>query len=218
MNNKIDEKSITVKGIKGLIDFISIFSLYSIIIRLKYNGEFNKVPPFIAELYVWSFLILIFFLLSTFNLWNLVIQITIVVLSIYRLVDLLDMLGREIFIDSENKKNSTDDSYYILIKVRNVKRWFILRILNIFEIVFCFSILILFWGSDFYNSVLDPLTAIYQSMLTMTTLGYGEIHANGSISKFLVIFQLFYFFLFIVLSAPIVLSSMRSIGTNDSKE
>jgi hypothetical protein len=112
---------------------------------------------------------------------------------------------RLIFIERRHRQD--DKGYYLL--ARHVERWILLIFINIFEIVACFAVLYLFWGNDFCKKIETPLEAFYQSILTITTLGYGEIHANGQASQLLVIIQLFYFIFYFLLIAPLVFSSFR---------
>lgn len=111
-----------------------------------------------------------------------------------------------IFIQREHRLDT--HGHYIL--VRHVGRWIVMIFFNIFEIILYFSVLFMFFRGDFQEEIVDKVTAFYQSILTATTLGYGEIHPISRISKILVIFQLFYFIIFILMVLPVVLSAIRA--------
>ncbi len=50
------------------------------------------------------------------------------------------------------------------------------------------------------------MTAFYVSMVTMTTLGYGDITSITETTQLLVVAQLTYFLFFFVMVLPIILS------------
>ncbi len=128
------------------------------------------------------------------------------ILAIFRLFDLLVGLGRIIFIEREQRLDT--QGHYLL--VRDVSRWTILTFLHLIEISLYFGILYLKNGHGFDEQILDWITAIYQSVLTFTTLGYGEIHAHSSYAKILVILHLFYFMAFVLLIIPFIFSAIRA--------
>lgn len=201
------KKSFTVPMIKAVIKFFSKLSLYHHIEK-HFWGKDSKVPPGIAEAYVWASAFLITVALFVMPYIYFTANVIIVILASYRLFDMLVNVARMIFIESSTTHDQKGQ--YIIVEARNVERWIILNIVNIYEIIMCFSVIFLFWGKDFCDDINSPLTAIYQSFLTLTTLGYGEIHADGNISKLLVILQLAYFIVFILLVAPLVFSSIRA--------
>jgi hypothetical protein len=81
--------------------------------------------------------------------------------------------------------------------------------MNIAEIALYFGVLYLKVGVGFSDQISDRLTALYQSLLTFTTLGYGEIHPVSQSAKLLVMFQLIYFIIFVLLVVPVVFSAVR---------
>lgn len=212
MSSTLEEykKSYTVSVAKALIKLFSQFSFYHRI-AVHFWGKHRKVPLWVGEVYVW-----IFALLMTMGLFLMpyigAFAKAVLFLAFYRLFDIMMHVGRMIFIESSTVQD--EKGHYIIIEARNVERWVILNIANICEIILCYSALYLFWGQDFEKDIINPITAIYQSFLTLTTLGYGEIHADGYISKLLVISQLAYFIVFILLVAPLVFSSIRAKGVS----
>ena len=86
----------------------------------------------------------------------------------------------------------------------------ILLLVNIFETTICFATLFLFWGHLWDPCISDWLTAYYQSILTLTTLGYGEIKPlaglAGDVARCLVFVQLWYTLVFLLLGFAIMTS------------
>ena len=161
----------------------------------------------VAEVYVLSlflFITLGLFLMKYISFFSWLI----VFVAIYRVLDILAKIGIMIFKDSEVIKSDT--GHYIFLPTRNPERWVILILLNIFEIVMCYAVLCLKFGNNFCQKITDPITAIYQSMLTFTTLGYGEITPQNAISKIIVITQLGFFILIVLLVAPRIFSLLRT--------
>jgi hypothetical protein len=98
-------------------------------------------------------------------------------------------------------------SYFI--EIRNPVRWLLLSTINIAQIVLSFGLLFLVYGVQFEPQITDSTTAIYQSLITFTTLGYGEIIPVCNFGKKIVILELSYFLLFLVLKLPAVLSAFE---------
>jgi hypothetical protein len=129
------------------------------------------------------------------------------VVAVFRLVDVLLGSVNLIFIEREERED--DMGYYIL--ARNLNRWIILVLINFAEIVVAFAILYLRIGAQFSGcGIADGTTAVYQSMLTLTTLGYGELHPTTNVARLHVIGQLSYFVVFVLLVAPVVFSAVRT--------
>lgn len=198
------EKSIVVPAVKWIIKLFGCLSLYERLRRLFWRHH-ELVPFWFAEVYILGWFVLIgagLILLPSSSS----VFIILVILCIYRLLDILVGIGRIFFIEREHRKDEM--GHYLLI--RHVGRWAILNLINVFEIILYFSVLFLYLGSGFQEEIKDVLTAFYQSILTITTLGYGEIHADSKASKILVICQLFYFLLYLLLILPRVFASIRT--------
>jgi len=95
------------------------------------------------------------------------------------------------------------------VRIRNISRWLIFSGINIFQIVLCFAILMKSYGYQFSKTILDWETALYQSILTFTTLGYGEYVPICNGTKFLVIFELAAFILIIGFKLPIAINVIK---------
>jgi hypothetical protein len=74
----------------------------------------------------------------------------------------------------------------------------------------CFATLNLAQGAAWRPEITDSLTALYHTVVTITTLGYGDIHPISDTAKWLVIAQLGYFMLFAFLVFPIALTAFRT--------
>lgn len=200
---KLFGKSFLVISVKGVIDLLCLISLYQLLAKLW--GDHEKLPFWFAEAYVVSrllFVSLFFFLLDgptgmAYGFLSLI--------CIYMLFDLLVGTAKILLLEREERCDQNGDFIY----VRDVSRWVILIFLNIAEIVLYFGVLYFRIGDGFCEHITDRLTAIYQSLLTFTSLGYGHIYPTEPIAKILVMFQLIYFIIFVFLVAPVVFSAIR---------
>ena len=95
------------------------------------------------------------------------------------------------------------------IRIRNRPRWLLLAFLGVLQIPTCFAILLLHWGAEFRPPICDPMTALYQSLLTFTTLGYGDILPATAWGKALISVELLFFLIFLGLRLPLAVSVMR---------
>ena len=86
------------------------------------------------------------------------------------------------------------DIYSLTVSYR---RSILFLFLHYIEVVLDFSIIYL--AFDLLNKALTPISAVYFSFVTNTTLGFGEYHPKGSIGQIVVIFQLMIFIMFVVL-------------------
>ncbi|MFW6270941.1 MAG: ion channel, partial [Bacillota bacterium] len=76
-------------------------------------------------------------------------------------------------------------------------RLMIMLIFNYFQVSLAFSVIHLY--GDFLNESLTPITAIYFSVITMTTLGYGEFYPVTETGYIITIIQSIIFALFVML-------------------
>jgi hypothetical protein len=111
------------------------------------------------------------------------------------------------------------DAVYIPLKksgvleIRNRVRWLWLTIFLLAQIVICYSILYLAYGDEFEKAINGPLTALYVSLLTFTTLGYGDIYPKASIGQLIVVSQLVFFVLWIGVKLPVAINAIRVQST-----
>jgi hypothetical protein len=199
--------------IPRIVWLLSILSIYTHL-RWFFVRVLNKkqVPYLASEIYLILWGLLIFYQLydspqveNCVALFSLECMTWAVAFAIYRLFDIMVFLGETYFIIYY--KNIDCQGNFI--ESGLIGRWVFLLFINLFEIIACFAIIMANWGNSFSRCIVDPLTAFYQSILTITTLGYGEIHAVGDAAKIIVIAQLFYFLIFGLLLLPQVFSSMR---------
>ena len=192
--------------VRKFFDSCSKHTPYSYIAK-HFTKDGKTEPSHVAERYVVSlalFVTLGLILMKYISFFSCLI----VIVAICRLLDILVKIGIMIFKDSELIKSDT--GHYIFLPTRNPERWVILILINIFEIVMCYAALYLKFGNCFCQKIDDPITAIYQSILTFTTLGYGEITPQNAISKIIVITQLGFFILIVLLVAPRIFSLLRT--------
>jgi len=76
-------------------------------------------------------------------------------IGIYGLIDVLSATLRDVIL-SPSIHQDANGRY---IKIRDSRRWILLTILNIFQVIICFSIIYLCFGSkeNFSKEIIDPL-------------------------------------------------------------
>jgi hypothetical protein len=117
---------------------------------------------------------------------------------------LLDILG--VTLDELLQPIKLDSNY---IRIRSISRWLILAGVNILQVILCFAILIKLYGNQYYPEIQEWKTALYQSILIFTTLGYGDYRPISVISKILVFFQLSFFLLILGFKLPVAISVIK---------
>ena len=105
------------------------------------------------------------------------------------------------------QKYRDDKGGFILVRSR--LRWMLIAPLQAYSIIICFAMLLLYYGKSFDPNIADHITALYQSALTFTTLGYGDIQPICNEGKILVVLELLFFFFFIGIKLPIAASVVR---------
>ena len=187
----------------SLITILSILPIIDLCIPEKIVLE----KRWIRELYV---VIQVF--IPTFLLFYL--DPACVLLPCIGFVGLLNVLSaflRDIIVAPQKYRD--EKGGYILIRGR--LRWMLIAPLQAYSIVICFALLLLYFGNEFCPNISNHITALYQSALTFTTLGYGDIKPIGDQGKLLVILELLFFFLFIGLKLPIAVSVIRVKSTTE---
>jgi len=103
--------------------------------------------------------------------------------------------------------------------IRGRKRWMLATLPTATHVVLCFAILFLHLGERFTPPVRDPLTAVYISVTTFATLGYGDIHpAQGSAwGQAIVICEQSLFLLLVVIRVPMAISMLRVHDIEDEQ-
>lgn len=108
--------------------------------------------------------------------------------------------------------------YFLLVKSRtdpwgrdSLRRSMVIVFLNACEIAAAYAILYVTLGSigppgSKTSAVLDPLTAIYFSFVTMLTVGYGDLVPLDRRSRAIVLLELLSAFLFLLIVIPALVS------------
>ena len=125
--------------------------------------------------------------------------------GVYVLLDVLGATLADIVINPQNRRHETGS--YIL--VRSGLRWLLMVPLNVAQVVLGFALLLRFYGHQFSPQVDNPIMALYQSTLTFTTLGYGDIRPVGTGGRVLVCLELAFFLVFLAIKLPIAVSVFR---------
>jgi hypothetical protein len=81
--------------------------------------------------------------------------------------------------------------------VPSYHRSILLLFLHYLEVVFDFAVVYI--GLGLLSQTLTPVSAVYFSLVASTTVGFGDIHAQGTIGQLIVIAQLIVCVLFIIL-------------------
>jgi len=93
-------------------------------------------------------------------------------IAAFGLIDVLGATCRDLIVASSLHED--DDGPFIL--VQDPIRWLLLMPLSALQVVICFAILYLSFGAEFEKTPIDnPMMAVYYSLVTFTTLGYGSV-------------------------------------------
>jgi hypothetical protein len=90
------------------------------------------------------------------------------------------------------------------------RRSLLLSILNYFELTLAFSIFYLHTGSLAWTNSPNSVEALYFSLVTSTTVGYGDVHPANSCGQEIAIVQLAIFVIFIALFITTFLSRIAA--------
>lgn len=132
-------------------------------------------------------------------------------LAIWGLVDVFGATLRDLVIASSLHRD--EEGPYIL--VQDPIRWMLMVPLTLLQVVLCHGILFLSAGARFGpHPITDPVSALYQSLVTFTSLGYGDYipNAGDTVAKLIVISELSFFLLFLAIKLPLALSIVRVRG------
>lgn len=181
-----------------------------IALRLVSLSRFTHLPrtqsakSLWAEFYVLAWLcLLVLFLLRP----HIIGPIAAIALTSYRLVDALAYRLCVLFVDRYNPGWG----------VHSLNRTLLLLLLNYFELAVGFAVLYLATNSIAFKGqatlITDPGRAIYFSIVTLSTLGYGDIEPFTDTGRLLAAFEVLAGFMLVVLVIGAFLTGLRDIRT-----
>jgi hypothetical protein len=102
--------------------------------------------------------------------------------------------------------------------IRGRRRWMLATLPTAFHVVLCFAILYHRLGEYFQPPIRDWLTALYVSVETFSTLGYGDVRPAHELAwgKVLVICEMSLFLLLVVIRVPMAVSMLRMQDLEDT--
>lgn len=166
-----------------------------------------RMPMLFIDIYVFTLL-----LAETFVFLFGERSLLMILLGIYGLIDILCTTLRDVILSPSIHKDE-DGSY---IEIRHSERWIYMAMINVFQVILCFAMIIYFFGEVYpdgtcnFNIEIDSkLTAIYYSFVSFTTVGFGEIHPVVDIGKVIISLELVYFILLVLIKFPIAINLFR---------
>lgn len=122
------------------------------------------------------------------------------VIVFYRIVDIITYHLCILLVDSQ-KPNW---------RLKSTRRSYLFVGINLYELTIAFALLFLLLGNvaNDSNRLDTPMEALYYSLVTMATLGYGDFVPIDNAARCLVIVQLATEILFVVAVAPVVVSTL----------
>ena len=164
-----------------------------------------KIPVFV-DFYVLAWVVL----LSAFLFAGRPAPWLVVALAAYRVVEIVTYHFAILLVDSQVET-------YRLISVR---RSFVFAIMNLYEIVAAYALIYLVAGNIVQittgTSLSSGTSALYYSVVTMATLGYGEFYPADDPSRAIVMVQLMTGVLFFVGIVPILAANLAPSLTGQS--
>jgi hypothetical protein len=151
------------------------------------------------------------FALAALGLWDVLpsLRIFAAVVVIVRLVDITNVL----LVGDITPNRERDGELRKFVSSR--WRYMLHTILTAAQVVLGFAVLFRHYGQQFVydvgngatSGIEDGLTALYQSFLTLTTLGYGEIHPDPGCweGKAIVVWELALFIILLVVRMPMAI-------------
>jgi hypothetical protein len=136
-------------------------------------------------------------------------------IPVYRLGEITVVVASIVF-GTHHKLNEEGGLLYI--PVGNARSWAVMTLVMFVNAALCFATLNLAQGTTWRPRIADSPTALYHTVVTITTLGYGDIHPISDAAKWLVIAQLCYFMLFAFLVFPIALTAFRTKESHPKDE
>ena len=139
------------------------------------------------------------------------LQLWIAMVAVYRIVDIVSYRVFFLLVKSQEKPWKEDI----------LRRSLVIAVVNFYEIVVGFAVLYLYTGCIVQAGTPNPLpgagAAFYYSLVTMTTLGYGEYVPLNNVGRVLVVAQLTTTIIFLLFLLPALVSVFSSRLTRDSE-
>jgi hypothetical protein len=189
--------------ITNILKIVCLLNLFGLIFKRKSSiksQKFGDVEICTEKIWVeiWVLVLLIAEIVALgkakptgFNIWC--------AIAIYGLIDIVGIIMDELL-------QPTSKGY---VSIKDRSRWLIFTGINIGQVIICFAVLIKSYGDLFNPIIIDWVTALYQSILTITTLGYGEYVPTCNNSKFIVILELTFFLFMIGIKLPMAVSVLK---------
>lgn len=179
-----DDLTLPSYGLERIIRLVLVliqFCYPSFLIRVITASASLAARKLAADSYVLLKLFLLILILGT-NGYN---NICLIFLSVYLTSETIFYLLGLIFLND------------IYPSKASFARSMVMLIINYFEVTLGFAVL--YAGVAVFNIPLNPVSAVYFSLVTTTTLGFGDYFPSTSAGQIIVIIQLFVFVLFVLL-------------------
>lgn len=196
---------------RGSILLLSIELLETILVILSpiawiAHLRGKPLPLWVVDLWVAALCIMSAFVVFFFSTFDESCRVIAKWVAVYLLLESLGVLLRDVVLSPLIWK----DSYGSYVGVRDPRRFVIMAPIGLIPVIFAFAILYLFYGCCFGPSpILEPLQAVYFSIVTFTTLGFGDYHPINDVGRLLVVAELGFFILFLAIKLPIAVSTLR---------
>jgi hypothetical protein len=187
-----------------ILRFFNLYTyieIYYSIEEQQYNRYSKSVPVYWAEIWVFFLLLIQILCIYQYLVFPIWFQIFVSIYGLYNII--LSAANDAIEFPVINEYQ--EGKYFI--EIRHPVRWFLLGFVNVAQIILCFGLMFLVCGKQFKPEITDPITAIYKSLSTFTTMSYGKPISNYG--KLIEIAELFLFLTFFALKLPIFLSAFR---------
>jgi hypothetical protein len=176
----------------------------------KRTGKEQRMPMWIIDLFI---IILLFFEIIVF-IGN-KRDCLMICIGIIGLIDILSTTLRDVVLSPAIHKDEKGS----FIQIRNSRRWFLMAAINVLQVIICFGIIILYVGAQNFNEPInEPLNAFYFSLVTFTTVGYGDFCPVTDLGKIILSGELLFFFLLILTKVPIAVNIFRVKEVPESNE
>jgi hypothetical protein len=177
--------------------------LIALLVKSKIIKKQETFPKWITEAWFIAALALFIFSLSNWDALSIGHKHFMFWFSIYSLNNSLAATLRDVFLAPNIHGGK--------IQIHNEQRWLLLTLLSLFEVVLSFAVIYLILGSQFSKTINNSFTAVYFSVITFLSLGYGDIAPNTTTARHIVVYELLYFLLFLSIKIPSIIGAFKFI-------